>query len=331
MAKIKFVIGILISILFLDLALRNIDFRIVLNSFKSIDLKYLALCIVFQFASLSCRAYLWKNILSYEKDARYSHLFEALLIGYMGNNILPFRMGEAMRAYTIGKKEEMSRTLAFASVILERLIDLFVLLSFFLTLVFFIDLERWVVLSGMVVFVFLLIVILIFYALAYDFLRIPSKLYYNIIRYIPESLIGTMERIAGSFLKGIKLIKNFRQALWLVFLSLLTWVLWTAILYFGLKAFHLDLPITASLLLAVVVNIGVMVPSSPGFIGVFQYLCVISLAFFNIPKEIAFSFSFLVHTVQYLPTTALGWFYLTRMQIRSYRALKEELRQIPLS
>jgi hypothetical protein len=249
----------------------------------------------------------------------------------MGNNILPFRMGEAMRAFTLGKKEGMSRTLAFASIILERMIDLFILLTFFLTLVFLMPLEKWVVLSGIVVFVFLLISIVALYALAYDFFKIPSRFYFYVVRYIPEGLIGTIERISGSFLKGIKLIRNFKQSIRLVFLSLLTWVLWTAILYFGLKAFHLDLPMTASLLLAVVVNIGVMVPSSPGFIGVFQYLCIISLALFNIPKEIALSFSFLVHTVQYIPTTALGWFYLTRMQIHSYRALREELRQIPLS
>jgi uncharacterized protein (TIRG00374 family) len=331
MVKIKFIVGILISILFLHLALRNINFSVVAVSFKNIEFTYLALCILSQFASLSCRAYLWKNILWYEKEVQYSHSFEALLIGYMGNNILPFRMGEAMRAFTMGKKESMSRTLAFASIILERLMDLFVLLAFFLTLIFLVRLERWIMLSGIVVLLLLLFMIIILFALASDFLKIPSRLYHSMIHYLPGSLIETIERIGGSFLKGIKLIKNFKQALYLVFLSFLTWILWTAILYFGLKAFHLDLPIIASLLLAVVVNIGVMIPSSPGFIGVFQYLCIISLAFFNIPKEIALSFSFLVHTVQYIPTTALGWFYLTRMQIHSYQALRKELRQIPLS
>ena len=325
MAKIRFFIGIMVSLLFLYLALENVDIRVVAASFRNIDFRYLALCIVCQFASLFCRSYLWKNILSFEKDVRYRHSFEALLIGYMGNNVLPFRMGEAMRAYAMGKKEGISRTLSFASIILERLIDLFTLLLFFLTLVLLMKLEEWIILSGIVVFAFLILAILFLYAVASDFLSLPSALYKIAIRYIPEQLTGTVERIAGSFVKGIKLIRSLQQALWLVFLALMAWILWTAILYFGLKAFHLNLPITATLLLSVVVNIGVMVPSSPGFIGVFQYLCIISLSVFSVSKEVALSFSFLVHSIQYIPTTLLGWLFLTQMHVVSYRMLKKEV------
>jgi len=325
MAKIRFFIGIMVSLLFLYLALENVDIRVVAASFRNIDFRYLALCIVCQFASLFCRSYLWKNILSFEKDVRYRHSFEALLIGYMGNNVLPFRMGEAMRAYAMGKKEGISRTLSFASIILERLIDLFTLLLFFLTLVLLMKLEEWIILSGIVVFAFLILAILFLYAVASDFLSLPSALYKIAIRYIPEQLTGTVERIAGSFVKGIKLIRNLQQALWLVFLALMAWILWTAILYFGLKAFHLNLPITATLLLSVVVNIGVMVPSSPGFIGVFQYLCIISLSVFSVSKEVALGFSFLVHSIQYIPTTLLGWLFLTQMHVVSYKMLKKEM------
>jgi len=325
MAKIRFFIGIMVSLLFLYLALENVDIRVVAASLRNIDFRYLALCIVCQFASLFCRSYLWKNILSFEKDVRYRHSFEALLIGYMGNNVLPFRMGEAMRAYAMGKKEGISRTLSFASIILERLIDLFTLLLFFLTLVLLMKLEEWIILSGIVVFAFLILAILFLYAVASDFLSLPSALYKIAIRYIPEQLTGTVERIAGSFVKGIKLIRNLQQALWLVFLALMAWILWTAILYFGLKAFHLNLPITATLLLSVVVNIGVMVPSSPGFIGVFQYLCIISLSVFSVSKEVALSFSFLVHSIQYIPTTLLGWLFLTQMHVVSYKMLKKEM------
>lgn len=325
MAKIRFIAGILISLIFLYLALTNVDFQVVTSSFAGLDWNYLVLCVVCQFASLFCRAYLWKNILSFEKDVRYRHSFEALLIGYMGNNVLPFRMGEAMRAYAMGRKEQISRTLAFASVILERLIDLFVLLLFFVCLVFLMTLAKWVVWSGILVSLFLLLTVLILYMLASNFLELPSKLYRTLIRFVPGRWVGTIERIAGSFVKGIKLIRNPAQAARLVFLSLVAWTLWTAILYFGLKALHLDLPITATLLLTVVVHIGVMIPSSPGFIGVFQYLCIVSLSFFNVQKEIALTFSFLVHTIQYIPTTLLGWFYLAQMHVTGYQALKKEL------
>ena len=181
MAKIRFFIGIMVSLLFLYLALENVDIRVVAASFRNIDFRYLALCIVCQFASLFCRSYLWKNILSFEKDVRYRHSFEALLIGYMGNNVLPFRMGEAMRAYAMGKKEGISRTLSFASIILERLIDLFTLLLFFLTLVLLMKLEEWIILSGIVVFAFLILAILFLYAVASDFLSLLGLLKFLVV------------------------------------------------------------------------------------------------------------------------------------------------------
>lgn len=324
-SKIQFVLGILISLLFLHLAVRNVDFSVVTSSFLNLNLNYLGLCILCQAGSLLCRAYLWKSILVYEKEVSYRHSFEALLIGYMGNNVLPFRMGEAMRAYAMGRKEGISRTLAFASIILERLLDLFVLLLFFLLLVLMMRLEEWLVLSGVVVSVFLILVILGLYGVASNFMNVPSRLYHWMYHKTPAAFAGTVERVSGSFLKGIRLIREFPQALRLTAMSILAWVLWTAILYFGLKAFHLDLPITATILLTVVVHIGVMIPSSPGFIGVFQYLCIVSLAFFSVPKEIALTFSFLVHTIQYVPTTALGWFFMTHMHVSGYQALKKEL------
>ena len=328
MSKIKFYTGLLISLLFLFLSLKNVDFNIVAQSLGRVELKYLLLCVLCYFLSLFCRAYLWKLILISEKKIRYVHSFEALTIGYMGNNVLPFRMGEAMRAYALGTAEGISRTLAFASVIIERLIDLMSLLLFLLLLIVMMSLEEWVIWSGIVVFGVLLVAAFSLYVLATDLFRLRSRLFQVILRFIPEGRRGSIERIIDSFIKGIKLIRSFDQVIRLVLLSLVVWGFWTAILYFGLKAFQLDLPITASLFISVVVNIGVMIPSSPGFIGVFQYLCVLSLSFFQVPKEVALSFSFLVHMVMYIPPTLLGWFYLTRMQLTSYQTLKERLEKV---
>ena len=318
-------LGIVISLLFLYLAVRNVDFKLAAGSVSGLDWNYLALCVFCQAASLFTRAALWQNILSYEKSVSYRHAFESLIIGYMGNNILPFRMGEAMRAFAMGRKEKISRTLAFASVILERLYDLFTLLLFFAVLVFLMTLDRRVVLSAAVVSIFLGIAVLFLYLIASDFLKVPSRVFKMFLRLVPAGRHETAERIIGSFVRGIILVRTLRQALVLLGLSVLAWTLWTAILYFGLKAFHLDLPLTATILMTVVVHIGVMIPSSPGFIGVFQWLCIFSLSFFGVPKEIALTFSLIVHMIQYIPTTLLGWWYLTRMHVTGYRSLKEEL------
>jgi uncharacterized membrane protein YbhN (UPF0104 family) len=101
--------------------------------------------------------------------------------------------------------------------------------------------------------------------------------------------------------------------MWLLSLSTIIWFLWIAVVYFGIKAFHLELPMTAALLAGVMIPLGLMIPSSPGFIGVFQYMTIVALSTFAVPKEVALSVSIVVHAVSYIPTTLLGWFYATRM------------------
>jgi len=324
MPKGRTILGLAISLLFLYLAVRNVEWGIVVSGLKRIDPVYLALTIACLFGSIFCRALLWKSLLKFKKSVSWSHAYEAIMIGYMGNNVLPFRMGEFMRAYAMSKKEGLSKSLSLASIVLERLLDVLSLLIFFLVLFLSVQLADWLVLSGVVVFAFLILMVVLVYLAAKDAWRFSSLLT-RLIKYFPATISHQAERITQSFIQGLALIKNGLQGIEVVLLSLSVWSVWTGGLYFGLKAFHLELPLTAPLLLVVVINMGVMIPSSPGFIGVFQYLCVVSLSFFAVPKETALGFSVVFHAIQYIPVTLLGWFYLTRMHLSLSRSLQAEL------
>ncbi len=306
MSKSRIILGFAISLVFLYLAVRNVDWGMVLSGLKGIDPVYLALTIAGLFGSIFCRAFLWKSLLNFKKKVSWSHAFEAIIIGYMGNNILPFRMGELIRAYAMGKKEDLSKSLMLASIVLERLLDVLSLLIFFVALFLSVQLADWLVLSGIVVFCFLILMVVLVYLAAKDAWKFSSWLT-RLLRYFPAAISHQAERIAQSFIQGLALIKNGPQMILVILLSLSVWSVWTGAVYFGLKAFHLELPLTAPLLLVVVINMGVMIPSSPGFIGVFQYLCVVSLSFFTVPKETALGFSVVLHAIQYVPITLMGW------------------------
>ena len=321
MSKGRVILGLTISLVFLYLAVRNVDWRMVLSGLKGIDPVYLALTIACLFGSIFIRVLLWKNLLRYEKRVSWSHAFEAIIIGYMGNNILPFRMGELVRAYAMGKKEGLSKSLSLASIVLERLLDVLSLLIFFTALFLSVQMAGWLIVSGMVVSAFLVTTVVLVYLMAKDVWRFSSLLT-KLLKFFPAAISHQAERITKSFIQGLGLIKNGSQVIEVILLSLLAWSVWTVGIYFGLKAFHLELPLTAPLLLVVVINMGVMIPSSPGFIGVFQYLCVVSLSFFAVPKETALGFSVVLHAIQYVPVTLLGWFYLTRMHLSLSRAIK---------
>jgi glycosyltransferase 2 family protein len=324
MPKARIILGVAISLVFLYLAVRNVEWQMVLSSLKEIDLVFLGLTIACLFGSILCRAFLWKSLLKFEKKVSWSHAFEAIMIGYMGNNVLPFRMGELIRAYAMGKKEGLSKTLSLASIILERLLDVLSLLIFFVALFLSVQLARWLVFSGVVIFAFLVLMGGLVYLMAKDAWRFSSRLT-RVLKSFPAAISHQAERITQSFIQGLALVKNKVQMIEVIVLSLLTWLVSTVSFYFCLKAFHLELPLTAPLLLVVVINMGVMIPSSPGFIGVFQYLCIVSLAFFSVPKGTALGFSVVLQATQYIPVTLLGWFYLTRMHLSLSRSFQAEL------
>ena len=82
--------------------------------------------------------------------------------------------------------------------------------------------------------------------------------------------------------------------------------------YFIFLAFGLKLPVAASFVLLVVVSILIMVPSSPGFVGVYHYGAVLSLGFYNVNRADALSCALVMHATQYLVITLVGFYYLRR-------------------
>ena len=323
MPNIKALLGFAVSFLFFYLAVRNVEWAGVLFVLKGIAPGFLFLTILFLFGSILIRAFLWKGLMTHKKKISWLSSFESIIIGYMGNNILPLRMGELMRAYVVEKKEGLSKSLVLASIILERLLDLLSLLFFFSALLLAMPLAEWLVLSGGLVFVFLVLMIILIYFLASDPGRLSSQMM-KLFRYFPVWISEKAGRMVHSFIEGLALIKGKSQAVKAILLSLLSWFFMTLSFYFCMEAFGMALPLTAPLLLMVVLNIGVMIPSSPGFIGIFQYLCVVSLSFFAVSKESALAFSIILHASQYVPVTLLGWFYWARLHLSFPRSLQTE-------
>lgn len=97
-------------------------------------------------------------------------------------------------------------------------------------------------------------------------------------------------------------------------------LLWSLILWVGsgisnylvFLAFGISPPMQASLILMVIVTLGVMIPSSPGYVGTIQFFTVIALGLFGYDKDFSLPFSIVLHACQYLPVTVLGLVYLKR-------------------
>jgi uncharacterized membrane protein YbhN (UPF0104 family) len=94
--------------------------------------------------------------------------------------------------------------------------------------------------------------------------------------------------------------------------SLAIWGVSALFVYSIMLAFHIDAPVTAAVLLLCATNLGMAVPSSPGYVGVYHYLVVTSLSLFGVERELALSYAFVLHLLAFLPVSLLGAFYVAK-------------------
>ena len=128
------------------------------------------------------------------------------------------------------------------------------------------------------------------------------------------------------FSTGLEFLQDGRRIFWVTFHTMMIWIVMGISNYFIFLAFGFHLPIAASFVLLVVVSILIMVPSSPGFIGVYHYGAVLSLSFYNVPQSAAMSCSIVMHATQYLVITLAGFYYLRKEHL-SLKQIEAEAAQ----
>lgn len=313
---IKFLIGIGISLFFLVLLFRKIDFRQLLQVFKTLDYRYLLATVLVTFISYAFRAVRWHYLVLPQKKAAPRNLFMATIVCYMANNLLPARLGEFVRAYLLAEKENLEASAVFATLVLDRLCDGFTVLVILVITFFTVNLppgmesvQKGLVTGGYVTLSLYLAVIVF---LTFLKRRTMATLHLTgvVLKPFPAKLSEKIIPLLGSFISGIKLSANKKELFALIWSSALIWstAVWPVDLL--LKAFSIHLPITASMFILVFLVFAVMVPASPGYIGTYHAACMYGLMAFNVPKEQALSVAIVMHSVNFFPVILAGFLFL---------------------
>ena len=314
-------IGIGISIFLLYFLFRKVDIRQLLAAFTEMDYRYLPAAVTVTFAGYYLRAVRWKYLLIPIKNTAMRNLFPATIIGYMANNILPARLGEIVRAYVLGDKEQIEKSAVFATLVLDRLLDgLSVLILLVITL-FTIKLptgmagvQESLVYGG---YVSLAACLLLAVFLAVIKLNMSWVLLFigRLLKPFPERFTGKVLPLLGSFIDGIRFSSRPLHIMALCVSSAVIWAMavWTVDL--ALHAFGIALPVTAVMFILIFLVIAVMVPASPGSVGTYHFACVYALMTFNLPKEKALSVALVIHAINFFPVIFLGLYYLVRDRI----------------
>ncbi|HEX2907714.1 MAG TPA: lysylphosphatidylglycerol synthase transmembrane domain-containing protein [Phototrophicaceae bacterium] len=305
-------LGILISLVFLWLAFGNLELDAVLSYIRQVNLGLLALAVIVFMLSVVLIAWRWGFLLRAVQVIPLSYLTQLVLIGYMGNNVYPFRSGEVLRVVLLQHNQHVPLAKSATTVVVERVFDGLVMLTFVVTALMFINLPSPEVRAGIqaAAIVFLGLVA-VFFVLAFrpGLMRALLRL---VERLLPKRLAEIVNHIGEGILSGLEGLRSPRDLAGAVFASYASWLVHAVVYWLVAFAFGLQLSYATMLLAVGMVNLAGLIPASPGMIGVFEYFGGMALTAVGIPNEQAQAFALVAHVVVWLPATVLGFYYLLR-------------------
>ncbi|GEM_PF-1817743 len=310
-------VGLALTVVFLVIALHGIQFSQLATAFREINLAFLGLCIALFAVSVFGRALMWRVTTRPFGRVGLSTLFGGVVVGYLANNLLPLRAGELVRAYYLTARTGIAGTVSFSTVCIERMTDVFSLALLLLIGI------AWGVpgispqsaKKALVVLALLVVACVLFIGWVVRLRRTGRRF---------PGLAGRLFNIFDSFLEPIKRLRDYRLVALLIAISLAVWFsnyLSMAALVRGELA-HFWTP---ALLLMLFINIGVLIPSSPGAFGIMQIAFWMALAPFGVSRASALALSFAYQGGVYLFTLAVGIPYFVAAHLRLHDAAKMRL------
>lgn len=322
-------LGFLLTAFFLWIVARNVSLDELVNAFRGADYRMVVPATLITLTGYILRTVRWQRIIKPVAALGFRDAFSVLMMGFASNNLLPARLGEFVRAYLLGTKIGVRKTYGMATILLERVCDGVTLIAFLGGVSLMWSLPGWgqeVQWISSLLFVAAtlgIVALLVREALA---VRVLSLL----LTPFPEKVTASLLRATGSFITGLHSLKSKRSLALVAILSVTVWTLEATsylLMSRAFGAFGGSTPISQQMLsatfLLVVVNLGIMLPSAPGYVGTFQFFAVMALGAFGVPKETALAVAIASHLMQYLLVTAIGLFYFVRGNLAFWRFQKD--------
>ena len=321
-ASVKSWIGLALSLLFLGLALRNVEWAGVWSSWRAARVDWLVLGTALLVGSWVVAAFRWRLLLSGVAGLRTRDTFAFIMIGYLANTVLPLRLGDLARASLIGRKREFGISRALGSIAIERLMDVLMLVALTLALMRVLEIPAPIQagLTGMVAAGLVGLVGLM--AVSLNRKHLP-RLTAFLAKIVPHRLADRVTTLLGNFSSGADVLHRPAGFLAVVALSAGVWLAAGAGTLAWVTAFHLEVPWYAGFFVLVMVNLGSAIPSSPGYIGVYHYLAMLALSLWTPDRNATLAYAIGTHALNMLANVGLGSFFLAREGV-SLRNLKAE-------
>lgn len=325
---LQLAVGLGLSGLFLWLALRGEDWGAIREQLSTADYRYVALMFPLGAYTLYARSQRWQILLekTHGRSVAMLPIYSASAIGFMANMVLPFRVGEVARPLLLARSAGLPTASTFATVVVERVLDLMALAAFGVGIVLSADVPPEVYRGAQLAAALAAIGFVGIYVVVLKRETLLPRLDHLWIR-IPK-LGPLILKVEHEFVEGMASIADPLTLAKTVAWSFYIWLLVAVSFALGFEATGMDVPfIGAGITVATIVALAVAFPSAPAFVGQFELGCKIALEqIHGVSGSAAIGYSILVHTAQFLTQVALGVVFLARegLSIRDISSMKSE-------
>ncbi|HTP02031.1 MAG TPA: lysylphosphatidylglycerol synthase transmembrane domain-containing protein [Anaerolineales bacterium] len=335
MKRWQFWFGVVISVVFIAVALRGLRLDQFWSAVQNANYWWLIPGIAVYFVAVWARAWRWHYLLRPIKDVPTVRVFPITVIGYMGNNVYPARAGEVLRALLLKRQEGVAVSASLATIIVERIFDGVVMLGFV-----FVNLPELAQLTSNSGFVgniqqvavigtaFFLGALAIF-LLAAMFPAVSIRAGETVINHLlPQRMRPTVTSLMHRFLDGLAALRSPLNILMVFITSVIIWLLETGKYWFVMHAFDFHVSFFALMLMNGIVNLATTIPSAPGYIGTFDAPGIAVLTAYGVPQATAAGYTLTLHVALWLPITILGAYLLTREGVHWSDSLRAEAAEV---
>jgi uncharacterized protein (TIRG00374 family) len=316
-SPLRTIVVLLVAAALVALFLRNVDLRRVASDIASAEPEWLAMALVLSIGNLAIRSYRWRYLLEPLGHTTFSESFQATTVGFAASAVLPARAGEVIRPYFVSRlasrHDRMTTSGAFATIILERILDVITVLVLLAAYVLVFGRHvgaanptafawlTWIGLSAGAVALTVLVVLFVFAGDPQRLGRLGARL-----TGVVPGLGRFVARVVENFAHGLAVVRRPSRLLIALLWSFPLWLSIAGALWSVALAFHIAMPFTGSFALVAVLSLGVAVPtpgSVGGFHAAFRYG---TTTFFGAPDAAAVGAAIVAHLFSVVPSLLLG-------------------------
>ena len=293
--------GLLISILATFLIYKFVDIGDLFDSLSEISLNNILVIVIITLISIAARAVAWMKLVP-----KMSFINSFLIINesYLFNNLIP-RSGELVKTILFAKPASEHAFTIFSSVIIERSLDLVIAASMFLVMVPFVS-----QLNNIRPIAYTLLILFLLFLISGFLIALNTEKVKTWLRNIGNRNTNFMEKVLPRIemvIDGFLILTNWEQFVSVLFWIIISWLLWTLILFYGISTIHEGVEFWWVIFTQGVLALGIALPSAPAGIGVFEGTMVAALSVFNINREESLGIAVVIHLVQIIITTIIGF------------------------